>query len=387
MPGSLRTHIATIRLGALLIVIAASGMALDPQSPTSDYIRTDFTVEDGLPSNVINAIVQTRNGFLWVGTDAGLVRFNGRRFTAMELRPPQRAQGSVRALVEGPDGALWVGTGAGLARIPRAALDVYDQSSIDFLHPASGSSDEITCLRFAPDGSLWVGTEGGLYRFENRRFESVLPGVIINRIEKAADGHLLVITKQGLVEWDGAGLAENGALAGQLDVKADQIFDVFEDRHGARWFCTLAGLARREHDKIEQFPVDPHPGNAPRSEHNVLRAEHAYEDDQGTMWVQFAGCLYRISGSIPEPLVQSSVRDIYSDRDGDLWAGTNGEGLLRFKDRSVRMFYNRGWIAQQYPHGRAVATRWQPVGGAPIAAAFLFTRINDSVSIAKKTVS
>jgi len=91
-------------------------MALDPRSATSDFIRTDFTVEDGLPSNVVNAIVQTRNGFLWVGTDAGLVRFNGRRFISIEFRAPaQSPQGSVRALIEGPDGDLWVGTGAGLA--------------------------------------------------------------------------------------------------------------------------------------------------------------------------------------------------------------------------------------------------------------------------------
>ena len=284
-----------------------------------------------------------------MGTDAGLVRFNGRRFIATELRQPQRTQGSVRALVEGPDGALWVGTGAGLARIPRAALDVFDQSSIVFFHPAAGSSDEISCLRFGSDGSLWVGTEGGLYRFKNSRFESVLPGVFINRIEKAADGHLLVLTQQGFVEWEGAHLGKNGALAAQLDVKADQIFDVFEDRHGAMWFCTLAGLARREHDKIERFPIEPHPGNAPWSEHNVLRAEHAYEDDQGTMWVQFARCLYRVSGRIPEPLVRSSVRAIYSDRDGDLWAGTNREGLLRFKDRSVHMFTTRDGLPSNIP--------------------------------------
>ncbi len=349
MLGCLRTYIATFRLGAFLALIATSGMALDPKSPTSDYMRTDFTVEDGLPSNVINAIVQTRNGFLWVGTDAGLVRFDGRRFVTVELRPLQQTQGGVRALAEGPNGALWVGTGAGLARIPRGALDVLDPSSIEFFHPA-GASDEVSCLRFAPDGFLWVGTEGGLFRFKDGHFESVLPGVIVNRIEKAAHGHLLVVTKQGFVEWDGARLAGNGELGvGQPGVKADQIFDVFEDTHGARWFCTLAGLARGENNRSEQIPVDAHKQSAPKTEHNALRAEHAYEDDQGTMWVQFARCLYRVSGRIAEPLVQSSVRDIYSDRDGDLWAGTNGEGLLRFKDRSVRMFTTRDGLPSNIP--------------------------------------
>ena len=87
-----------------------------PSRPPADYIRTDFTVEDGLPSNVVNAIVQTRNGFLWVGTDAGLVRFNGSRFIPFELRHGQQTQGSVRALAEGsgrcPLGWYWRRPGA-----------------------------------------------------------------------------------------------------------------------------------------------------------------------------------------------------------------------------------------------------------------------------------
>ncbi len=348
-------------------------------------------MEDGLPSNVVNAIVQTRNGFLWVGTDAGLVRFNGRRFIPFELRQPRRTQGGIRALVEGPDGALWVGTGAGLARIPRVALDVFDQSSIAFYHPAAGASDEINCLRFAPDGSLWAGTAGGLYRFKNGRFESFLPGEIINRIEKAGDGHLLVLTQQRFVEWNGTRIAEDGALPGRLDVSADQIFDVFEDRHGARWFCTLAGLARGEHDRFERISLDPDRKNAPVWGHNAQRAEHAYEDDQGIIWVQFARCLYRISGGIAEPLVRSSVRDMYSDQDGDLWAGTNGEGLLRFKDRSVRMFTTADGLPSNIP--MAVLSRhdgslWVGTncGGVSVYANQKFRAYNESDGLVNSCV-
>jgi signal transduction histidine kinase/ligand-binding sensor domain-containing protein len=325
------------------MAVAGSGLALDPSSPTRDFIRTDFTVEDGLPSNVVNAIVQTRNGFLWIGTDAGLVRFNGRRFIPIYFRAPQPApQGIVRALAEGPDGDLWVGTGAGLARIARPALDFFDQSFSVFYHPGAGSSDEISCLRFAPDGSLWVGTNTGLYRFKDGRFVRVLSGVVVNRIEKASEGHLLIGTQQGFVEWDGTRIVGHRALARQLGIAEDQIFDVFQDHKGALWFCTLAGLARREGDRIERFPGFDLPGKA-------LRAEEAYEDDRGTMWVQFSDGLYRVSTTTPELLVRSSVREIYSDRDGDLWAGTNGEGLQRFKDRPVRMFTKEDGLPSNIP--------------------------------------
>ena len=80
-----------------------------------------------------------------------------------------------------------------------------------------------------------------------------------------------------------------------------------------------------------------------------LRAERAYEDQQRTMWVQFATGLYRISGAIPQRLVRASVREIYSDRDGNLWAGPNGEGLLRFKDRSVRMYTTKDGLPRNIP--------------------------------------
>ena len=59
-------------------------MALDPQA--SSYLRTDFTVEQGLPDDEVNAIAQTPNGFLWVGTDGGLARFDGQHFTQLRLR-------------------------------------------------------------------------------------------------------------------------------------------------------------------------------------------------------------------------------------------------------------------------------------------------------------
>jgi ligand-binding sensor domain-containing protein len=132
---------------AMLMAAGCSVLALDPSSLTSGFIRDDFTVENGLPSNVVNAIVQTRNGFLWIGTDAGLVRFNGRQFIPIYFRAPQPdPQGIVHDLAEGPDGDLWVGTGAGLARIAHPALDFFDQSQSVFYHPGAGLSDEITCL-------------------------------------------------------------------------------------------------------------------------------------------------------------------------------------------------------------------------------------------------
>src|SRR5580658_3207124 len=125
---------------ALLTIFSGYALALDPTQPASSYIRTAFTVEDGLPSNVVNVIAQTRNGFLWIGTDAGLARFDGRHFTPVNFRGPQStAQGVVRSLAEAPDGDLWVATSFGLARISGAGLNNLDKSLIATIyHPGPG---------------------------------------------------------------------------------------------------------------------------------------------------------------------------------------------------------------------------------------------------------
>src|ERR1700761_1628998 len=108
-----------VQLLIFVLVFSAQGWALDHYPFDSRYIQTTFTVEDGLSSNVVSTVLQTREGFLWVGTEEGLLRFDGRHFTAVHFS--QRALGavSVITLAEGPDGGLWVGGTEGLAELPK----------------------------------------------------------------------------------------------------------------------------------------------------------------------------------------------------------------------------------------------------------------------------
>jgi signal transduction histidine kinase/ligand-binding sensor domain-containing protein len=305
-------------------------------------------VEYGLSSNVVNAIFQTRDGFLWIGTDAGLNRFDGRHFTPIYFRGPRGTpQGIVSALAEGPDGDLWIGTSAGLVRLPRLALDQFDRSPSVFYHPGVGISDEITCLHVSRDGTLWVGTSAGLYRFVGNQFKTVIPNTVINRIEESVDGHLLIVTSQGFVELDGTRVIEHPGLAHQLGIGPGALFHVFQDRKGAVWFCTSKGLARRVNGSIERIqPYGP-------AGHGVLRV---YEDPQGNLLgeastsAQSTGGIFRVSGTRLESLAPSiQVRAISADREGNLWLGTNGEGLVRFKDRLIRMFTKADGLPNNIP--------------------------------------
>jgi len=330
----------------LSIVLAMStkpARAVDPNQPANSYIRTTFTVEDGLSSNVVNAILQTRNGFLWIGTDAGLNRFNGRHFTPIYYRGSESTpQGIVSALAEGPDGDLWIGTSAGLVRIARPALDGFDRSLSTFYHPGAGISDEITHLHFSRDGALWVGTGAGLYRFDGNRFETVIPLVSISRIEENAVGHMLIITSRGFIELDGRRIVEHPGLSDQLGIYADSFYQVYQDRGDVVWFSTYFGLARRVNGPIERFK--------PYGVAGKDSAFQVYEDPQENLWVSRSTGAFRVSETGLEPLAPGvPTRAMESDREGNLWIGTNGEGLMRFKDRPIRMFTKADGLPNNIP--------------------------------------
>jgi signal transduction histidine kinase/ligand-binding sensor domain-containing protein len=317
---------AVVRGLALLTISVHSGLALDAAQP-GGYLRSAFTVEDGLLSNNLNAILQTRDGFLWVGTNEGLVRFDGRHFTRIQFLP-QASAILVNALAEAPDGALWVGTRGGLARIPSGGSSDPEHTISSLYHPGSGDGDFVQCLHFSRNGDLFVGTLTGLYRFDHGVFSAIIPKLWTSRIEEASNGNLLVITSQGFVEWDGKQIIWHPGLAARLGVAEYGIFHVIEDHAGTIWYCTQAGVARQVGGSIER--LEPYGANV------VYRL---YEDPQGTIWFFQSGSLCRVTAAgrqVVEP--NFYARYLTFDRDGDLWAGTRGQGLFRLKHQAVNMF-------------------------------------------------
>jgi ligand-binding sensor domain-containing protein/signal transduction histidine kinase len=319
-------------LSLIWIAITAPEPALAQPSNSlaGKYIRTDYTVEDGLPDNVVNAILRADNGLLWVGTESGLATFDGREFRGIHLSfPGTPSQGAVRVFKQTSNGDLWIGTNAGLVRISKRDLDQLNPAVTTFFPLGEKQSDEVRALLETRAGVLWAGTNHGLYRLQGDRFIRAAMAEPVNRLAEASNGHLLVVTDQRFLEFNGKTVIEHPGLASRFGVHDDEIFNVFQDRSGTMWYSTGKGVTREGEHPFAPF------GPAELAQSPAYRT---FEDPRGNIWISNGKGTFRAEGDNLEPLASVGARSFYAGRDEDLWMGTNGHGLVHFKPRVVRMY-------------------------------------------------
>ena len=283
--------------GCLLLVVSLLFLppllpALDPAMELNEYSIETFSAENGLPQSSVLALVQTRDGYLWLGTYEGLARFDGHAFTVFDKgNTPEMESNGVKALLEDRDGRLWIGTTAGLLRRSPGGAGGDGSGVFERFDARHGlRSNSILCLFEDHAGVLWIGTTSGLYRGQGDRFRPVTPGYGFS------SGYI-------------AALAEDGA--------------------GGLWVGTGRGLNRLRSDgKVEVF----HAGAG--LPHDDIRA--LFLDPQGTLWIGTSGgglVTWREGRFAPPPAVPSSqdIRAIYRDRQGVMWIGTNQEPVVRLR--------------------------------------------------------
>ncbi|MGA7617151.1 MAG: diguanylate cyclase [Thermoanaerobaculia bacterium] len=312
-----------------LLSCAAPAVALDP-SRRIDLYALDVWRE-GLPQYTVQAIDQGPQGYLWLGTFEGLVRFDGIRFDVFdETTVPSIENWQVRAICHDRNGILWVGTGRGL---------VSRHNGIFSLFPGPLQTDTITSLLPAKDGSLWVGTDRGIFRIRDGVAETLdgLPDRVVAAIAEERDGTIVAGTEGGIARFDGKRFREVA-----LDALPDRtrITALMVARDGALWVGTFAdGLLRIKGDREERF--------AGQSWVTTI-----LEDRDHSIWFGTQpGGLSRISNGRTQflgrerGLPNDSVRRIFEDREGSLWVGTNA-GLARLKDLKFVNWSRRNGLSE-----------------------------------------
>jgi signal transduction histidine kinase/ligand-binding sensor domain-containing protein len=257
---------------------AGVGVSAEERSATQPYVWRSWTRLDGLPGSQVWTITQDQAGYIWLGTNEGLVRFDGVRFVSgRQLGFDQLPNASVRTLFVARDGSLWIGFGTGdVGRLQNGRLQTF---TADVGLPPGVVSGIAEDQR----GSIWTASANGLYRFENGR-------------------------------WDRIGVAPG--------VTTHSVNTVFADRQGRLWVGSRAGVYRSTSSAPARF-----------ERVTTVFAQSLAGDDAGNVWSVGDTTLTLLSANPPRTIVESSAyapgRRIVTDRRGRLWIGTLGGGLLR----------------------------------------------------------
>ncbi len=312
--------------GLISAVLPAAG---ENFRPALSYISHEWQEEEGLPSQVVQAIAQTKDGYLWVGTKEGLARFDGTQFTTFGTNnTPELRSENINALCADQNGALWIGTeGGGVTRVLDGVFTHFGKN--DGL-----AGDSVRALLQGRDGCIWIGTLTGISRFKDGLFLNY------NRDYSHKEETLL----------------------------SDLIFTLHEDREGALWIATARGVNRLEKDGRFTFPGgpkdaptrgiggrrggnirvgsnnglleyyrkggmrEPNFSKADGLSHNFVRS--VFVDGQENLWVGTDGGLDRLNGERFEHVLKDEggpydqVNAIFEDREENLWIGSK-EGLIR----------------------------------------------------------
>jgi PAS domain S-box-containing protein len=257
------------------------------------YAVDVWQTQDGLPQNSVTAIAQTPDNYLWIGTEEGLIRYDGSQMTLFDTQStPEFRHNFIQALLVARDGSLWIGSkGGGVLHYQSGEFQSYSTSN-------GLSSNVVYALAEGENDEIWIATlEGGINILRNGKFTQYT-------------------TKQGL--------------------SSDSVRAILRDRSGAVWAGTYKGLNRIHNGKIEKSFAS----SALRKE--LIRS--IFQDRSGTIFVGTAQGLHRLEGTQEkhytkaEGLASNSVLSVFEDRQGNLWVGTNGGGLHTFAGETLIPF-------------------------------------------------
>ena len=374
----------------LAMILSPSAHALDPTPLISQYAHSSWNVADGAFAGSPNTMVQTADGYIWIGTSLGLVRFDGIRFVQWNPPPGERLLDSrVFSLLGTEDGSLWIGTGYGLSRWKDGRLTNFPRLSgriealledeagdvwlartqiTDSMGPLCRVRDDrVLCfsgsdkvpfpnvlqLARSDDGYLWLGGYSGLSRWKpgaaDVYFHTGSPEGIPNfrAIAAAPDGSIWAAINR---RQPGLRLEHflNGGWVSQsfpaVAAGNAQVTALFVDRGNALWIGTSgSGFFRVMNGRAEHYDQ-----TAGLSSNSVLRF---FQDVEGTIWVvTSAGIdnfrdLAVISYSMRQGLSADGAVSVVASRDGGLWILNNYDTIQKLKNGQFTTLLPRPGIA------------------------------------------
>jgi ligand-binding sensor domain-containing protein/signal transduction histidine kinase len=313
---------------------AASGLA------PVDYVARTWSKADGLPQNAVTAVVQTRDGFLWVGTPVGLARFDGCRFVPQIFPVASNSPVAVTDLCEDRQGDLWIGT-------RQSGVFFLQTNRVVRFDPQNKlGNTQVNSLAVDNSGVLWIGTRRGLDSWDGKGFHHFtradgLPDENVTSIFAAHDGTLWVTTRAGICVWRN-GRLEPYAFNADSPGRNPEFLGVYEDRRKNLWAfgdTYLINLSDSLGNRLNNFR---------RGDLSSSRLWSLCETRDGRLWVGTSGQgLLQFTGDASKPFrpvtvrnlkIPKDVRSVCEDSEGNLWLGTDNNGLVQLHQERLRLF-------------------------------------------------
>lgn len=311
----------------------------------AQYRFDNWTTDEGLPQNSVSAILQTRDGYLWLTTAAGLVRFDGLRFTVFD-KSNTKGLTSVRftSLFEDDEGSLWIGTeDAGLTRHHSGVFTTYTtQDGLRHNRIIAIWGDEL--------GGLLILTGSGLVRWRHDQF---LPyqaptGISIDQsCYRVQSGAFWCSDASGLHRIKDDKVSTYTIRDGLSSLK---VSTVYEDRQGSVWIATAnAGLNRLQQGQFTHYTTKDGVPKEP--------IKSIYQDRQGNLWMATRGGSlgqFQNGRFVPyattDPLITNFIPPFYEDREGNLWLGSADHGLRRIRKEVITFYSVDDQLSQTKPY-------------------------------------
>ena len=304
--------------------------ALTPASLSAEdahhFSHQAWTTEDGLPQNSVHQILQTRDGYLWIATESGLARFDGLSFTVFRHEDqPAFLSDDIACLAEDRQGALWIGTTDGLVRFQNGEFTAISLGNTSL--PTS-----VLGLAGANDGSVLVSTVSSLTRIIDGR-ASPLPQspTAIDSLTQGPDNTAWIAAGTRLLEDTAGHLVDRGDLSSIQPVLGLEI-----DPGGAAWLRSPSGLATLTLTSGN----DHHAGSLQHLANLPPLINTFLHDDLGELWIGTKRGLFLASAPASKPVQIDTIGDrsvlsITRDREGNLWVGTEADGLHILRSQKV----------------------------------------------------
>ena len=278
-----------------------------------------FSSKDGLTNSFVRSVYQDTSGRIWIGTDNGLFQLRGERVERVDDSETVPLL-AVHAIYEDRGGGLWVG-GSRLLRLK-------GNSVVEYHLEGEASQNRVKSLLETTDGSIWVGTVSGLHRKafaqgETSRFEKVREvGGTVRFLRQTSEGALWIGTiGHGLYIYRDGSFSK---MTAPERLPSNTVLNLFEDVEQNIWVGTQAGMLRLSNTPVHTVALP---------EALDSDAETVYEDRGGDVWIAAADLFrYRDGKATPYRFPGISgvrIRNVFRDREGALWVGTEGRGVYR----------------------------------------------------------